>query len=474
MVIKNICWFVFFCLSFFRVLICQEVDWSEKIPLETRAYYPEILGSSDHSIFTVRTEDRKKETIVIEKFGPDLRRTGKHALEIERDQSREKILLSNQKIRVFYTRQKGRDSLLLYSYNLGLDLKQSEKFLWARFKAPGQTPLMIREHPGDSLFSFVYSLSNKGKIFFHLFSYDGKLVKRKILDLDKTLNVHSYLLVKDRLFVLIREKVPEKEQETIQFSIVEIEPGKEHPRFFPLFNENKWVEEGFMDYDKINEQLIFNGFYHEKGQKASAGVCYAYYPLSSKPAGKYFIPFHEDFLEDLLGRNMAKNGLEDYKIRQMVLRSDGGTILIAERVRETEEIYHDIGIYGFAHSYTKHYYFYQEIIILSINPGGRFDWSKVIRKDQVSNNDRGRYSSFLSTIQKNKIIFLFNDLSRSHWNLLNYQLTPGGKIEGNILVKGRAFKSKLILKKAAQIAHDEVIIPGFTREDAFVLLRVRF
>lgn len=55
------------------------------------------------------------------------------------------------------------------------------------------------------------------------------------------------------------------------------------------------------------------------------------------------------------------------------------------------------------------YYYYNDIIVYKIGKEHDFDWIKKIRKYQVSTNDGGPYSGFVSFRDSNNLYFMFND-----------------------------------------------------------------
>ncbi len=55
------------------------------------------------------------------------------------------------------------------------------------------------------------------------------------------------------------------------------------------------------------------------------------------------------------------------------------------------------------------YYYYNDIIVYKINSKGSFDWTKKIRKYQVSTNDGGPFSGYIGYNNDTTMYFLFND-----------------------------------------------------------------
>lgn len=114
--------------------------------------------------------------------------------------------------------------------------------------------------------------------------------------------------------------------------------------------------------------------------------------------------------------------LYEYDLRQFVLRSDGGAVLIGEQyyTRTVTRTYTSGN--GSSRTTTTTYYKYGDIIVISIDPDGEIAWSQKIAKRQSTSNDGGFYSSYALMIDGDEMHFLFND------NPKNLFLEPGEKV----------------------------------------------
>ncbi len=81
--------------------------------------------------------------------------------------------------------------------------------------------------------------------------------------------------------------------------------------------------------------------------------------------------------------------MENFYLDNIVPRNDGGILLIGEQYYVTTSTYRDM--YGYW--YTINYYHYDDVIITSISPDGKVEWSSVVYKRQVSDNP-GQLSYF--------------------------------------------------------------------------------
>ena len=196
--------------------------------------------------------------------------------------------------------------------------------------------------------------------------------------------------------------------------------------------------------------LVFAGFFSEKGAKGIKGSCF--FKINPKTKDMTSIStrtFDFDFMTANLSdknklrakaaaeHNDKSNEAElfDYSLDKLIMRSDGGVILIAEQYI-LDEHYYNNNPYGsswgspyslyspyyspyyspFYDPYNRYnqrrqdYYFnYNDIIVVNIQPDGEIAWSARIPKRQVSVNDGGVNSSYAMSIVADKLYFVYNE-----------------------------------------------------------------
>ncbi len=229
---------------------------------------------------------------------------------------------------------------------------------------------------------------------------------------------------------------------TYQYIILSYLNNGEDVEEFRIDLDNKFITDLTFRVNKKGE-LICSGFYSEKGTYSIKGVYYFRLNPSNRTINnKHFEPFPFDFLTQHLSdkrKQKAKNAEErndmrrsaelfDYSLDELVLRSDGGAVLVAEQFFIQEQNYYNdpygYGFYPYRYSpfsynrynnrgQTDYLYNYNDIIIVNIRPTGEIEWSARIPKKQETRNDGGYYSSYAMSIVRDKIYFLFNDNVRN-------------------------------------------------------------
>jgi hypothetical protein len=204
-----------------------------------------------------------------------------------------------------------------------------------------------------------------------------------------------------------------------------------------------------------DDDLVFSGFYSEKGATSMKGTCF----FKINPKGKDMTSvstreFDFNFVtENLSDRSVEKAKaavrsndksrepeLQSYSLDKLILRSDGGALLIAEQYyvdeRRQNNYYGSPMSYGGYGSYspfyspynsfydpygyrnnrnnrTDYYYNYNDIIVVNIRPDGEIAWTARIPKHQLSRNDEGIFSSYAMSIVADKLYFVYNEDPRN-------------------------------------------------------------
>jgi len=99
-----------------------------------------------------------------------------------------------------------------------------------------------------------------------------------------------------------------------------------------------------------------------------------------------------------------------YQLRALITTEDGGQILLAEQFdfRQTSDYVTQSGDFKNTKKYTNNFY-YEDVMALKINPDGTMGWISYARKNQISQNDNGYWSSYASFYKDSKLYLIYND-----------------------------------------------------------------
>jgi hypothetical protein len=176
-----------------------------------------------------------------------------------------------------------------------------------------------------------------------------------------------------------------------------------------------------------NGELICCGFYSEANTYSIRGTYFfKINPLTKEVSNQSLKELDFDFRteyiserkKDRLDNEDKKSELYQYSLDELILRNDGGALLVAEQfyIREYQDYDNfnggigTFGRYGANTPYrTVYVYHYNDIIVINISPDGTIEWASRIPKRQETENDGGWYSSYAMSIVRDKINFIYND-----------------------------------------------------------------
>lgn len=198
-----------------------------------------------------------------------------------------------------------------------------------------------------------------------------------------------------------------------------------------------------------NNSDAFNlvGLYGDKFANTSIG--YFVYEGDSI----HTVPFPEQMLDALsIGSKKKLEGIEDYGLHKVVLRKDGGYIFVME---SNKEFYRSTsgprGIRGGYRGGITDYY-NEDILVMSINPSGKFNWNTILPKKQFSQDDEGIYSSFFVFQTPSLLRLVYNDEIKNNNTVSEYIINPAGVYERNSVLSTAYQKLKLRIRSAIQIS----------------------
>lgn len=228
-------------------------------------------------------------------------------------------------------------------------------------------------------------------------------------------------------------------------------------------------------YDNNNRRLVAAGLYADKNRDRARGLFY----LSMTPGdttGKVlrYEPFDDKFISVLRQKDVSDDtkGVEDADVKQLILRQDGGVVLVVERQHEIQR--GSAAGRGFWREGMRMVmdFYYDDVFIIAIHPDGRSHWKTVLHKKQYSQDDEGTFSSFFLVRGSDKLRVLFNDEIKYENTCSEYVISPDGDFDRNSLVNTLGQNLRLRFRDALQISAGECLIPSeFRNKLRLVLLR---
>jgi hypothetical protein len=216
-------------------------------------------------------------------------------------------------------------------------------------------------------------------------------------------------------------------------------------------------------FDNLNNCLSGAGLWSEKGGDRVNGAFY----FSSTPGSEltqvlHYEPFDEKFIAILKqkGGGDDSRGIADTELRELLLRQDGGIIMVVERYRET--LQGAAAGQGFFHDGMRTIvnYYYDDVFLVAFQPNGQTQWQTALHKKQYSQDDDGTFSSYFLLRNVDKMRFLFNDEIKYENTCSEYVVNPIGDFDRNSLLNTINQGLRLRFRDSLQLNASECIVPS--------------
>ncbi len=255
--------------------------------------------------------------------------------------------------------------------------------------------------------------------------------------------------------------------------------------YYPLNLEKIFLDELRVKVDNTNQRFMLSAFYYNQKRGNIDGLYFLTMNRNTwQPEMEKTFEFSEDLRQEARGESSLKAAFNDYFIRNIVVKRDGGFLIDAEAYY-TRSRYSAFNrwdyIYGSPFSYPYDYYFYSpyysswwwrrnsssnqqvrfhadNVAIFSFSNKGDLEWSNVIRKDQFDDETDDRISyNVVNT--GGQLHFLFNLQEKRNLLLNDFSLAPDGKITRNPTLKGLDKGHEFMPKYGKQISARQFIVP---------------
>lgn len=456
-------------------IVAQDILVSEDLPLRNDVSY-ELIGELRGNILLYHNRVTEHE---IQCF--DQRMQLDWSKEIEFDRRTAKMLglvTLNDNFYIFHHfRRKGNTLLKANKYDAGANLLDST--LVFDFGFLFFTPdfeLILSEDRTKALVFFVEKQSIMRALSFDIPSME--------LLWEKSFEPDDYSYSEDGLqalvdnrgnFHLIIEKDNFRSRRKEHFYQVHSYYGTtDEYRKFDTGFQGMLTYDAYFTYDDLNDHLVAAGFYSEKDLGKATGMFYL--NIDPKAPNDIVLKFQKFDTETLMGilgkRGKRAKGLQEISVQEVVLRRDGGAILIGERNRMFERG-------GTSRTYVEGMnrfmvdYYFDELLIASIHPTGEMHWKTILHKKQYSQDDDGIYSSYFLFKTPSNLRFLFNDEIRYENTVSEYILNGLGTYDRNSLLSTANLDLRLRFRDALQTGSNALIVPS-ERRNRLKLVKMEF
>ncbi|MEI6946203.1 hypothetical protein V9K67_03305 [Paraflavisolibacter sp. H34] len=250
-----------------------------------------------------------------------------------------------------------------------------------------------------------------------------------------------------------------------------------------------YLDELHIKVDNANKRYFLTSFYYKQRRGNIDGFYfYTWDKQTRSQAMQNTIALSEELRNEARGDAGMKSAFNDYFIRNIIVKRDGGFIIGSEAYYTTSRYnnwnrwnymygmpyYNTFDYYSFYPSYGSWWYRNQyynnqavrhhadNITILSFDNTGKLQWSDVIHKQQFD-DEAGDQISYQIVNTGGQIHFIFNLEDKRTLLLNDYVLSPDGQINRNPTLKNLDKGYEFLTKYGKQVSSKQIIIPCYYR-----------
>lgn len=233
-----------------------------------------------------------------------------------------------------------------------------------------------------------------------------------------------------------------------------------------------------MEIDNQNGQLTVAGFYTNEDRNEALGYFVESWNLqNSIVTTKQYLPFPASLLREVVGGDTTRtiSGLSSFQPKELILRFDGGVVLVAESEytnMQSENMPTFMPSAGPTFR-TVNVYYFNDIVMISTLPDGSVDWANVLRKKQISEDDEGFFSSYTIHTMDGQLRIVYNEEIFYKTNVNEYIVDAEGVSNRNFLFNAGTKDLMLAPGIAKQISGREILIPSF-RNRSIKFVKITF
>jgi hypothetical protein len=252
------------------------------------------------------------------------------------------------------------------------------------------------------------------------------------------------------------------------------------------------LDELHIKVDNINKRYFLTSFYYAKKRGDIEGFYFYVWDKGTKqPVLQNSVTLSEELRKEAKGSGTnVKTAFNDYFIRNVIIKRDGGFVINTEsyystsRGNQWNRFNYLYGMpyprYDYYSSYSPYYnsWYYRDrfnnrsnvrynadnITILSFDKGGKLEWNNVIHKEQFDDESEDRIS-YQTVNTGGQIHYVFNIDEKRALLLNDFTLSPDGQIVRNPTLKNLDRGYEFMPKYGKQVSSYQMVVPCFYRNN---------
>jgi hypothetical protein len=253
--------------------------------------------------------------------------------------------------------------------------------------------------------------------------------------------------------------------------------------------EKTYLDEIRIKPDNYNKRYFITSFYYKQRRGNTDGYYfYVWDKETRKPIIEDTLTFSDELRKEARGNSNTKMAFNDYFIRNIITRRDGGFIIGSESYYTTSRggaFNRWNYMYGSPFMRSMDYYYYSpyyssywwnsrwnsgqnvryqadNIVVMSFDKNGQPEWTNVISKEQFD-DQTDDLISYQVMNTGGQLHVLFNNMERRVQLLNDFSITPDGKINRSPTLKNLDKGYEFMPKYAKQVSSRQIIVPCLYR-----------
>ena len=339
----------------------------------------------------------------------------------------------------------------------------------------------------------IYKLQSKDKeLTLVTKQYNSSLMlldsTRSTIEFDNRREAFSPIQIANDGSIFFTREIKKNTRENVsQLEVVTSSLNSNTFRATPIDLQNKFIDDIQIKVDNLNNNYILNSFYFEDKRGGSIEGLFSVVVNKTSERIKFGFNKFEDSLRSIINPSASlRAAFDNLFLKNTFVQRDGGYVLVSEDFTSQS-----IGnfnnwnrwdyLYGSPYSFNNDFYYwnspysrynrfnsfnnqnstryyYDNIMVLSIDSSLKLKWSNVILKKQ-SNDDDDSYLSYGTMNVGSEINFLYIEKEKNTEIISNQSISTYGKLYRYPTLKSREAGYKFMPRLSKQVGLKELIMP---------------
>jgi hypothetical protein len=234
--------------------------------------------------------------------------------------------------------------------------------------------------------------------------------------------------------------------------------------------KGKYTDDMHVKIDNINKHYILNSFFYDEKRGNTQGIYAGIWDKQTNSLlSNLFVAIGDSIRIVLRKSGNKKEALNNFAIRNLIVKKDGGYLLMAEDYYIQQSSGNGMSPWGFGYSpfnpagynnIQTTTYHYNNVFVISIDKSGNPEWNNIISKNQSAYNSENALSYTIFNTG-GEIHLLFNELEkRGPAKLSDKSITANGDINTNAAINPlNNMDYEFLPRFGKQVGSKQIIIP---------------